>query len=392
MELLTKSKSSKSLVSILLILFVVLLRFSLGGFDWTYFVVLGNDSASETLDFTDVMTQEGAGYDGQFYYGLAQEPFSFEKVKGGVIIDHPPYRHQRIFYPFLVHLASFGIKSLVPFMLVLINVISLFVISQVVSSFQFLQKVKWSFLLPFLISGLWMSLSRDLTECVEVAFLMLAFYGLLNKKLGQFILFSSAVLLTRETSIIYVGAMAVMWFWRDYEERSFSAALGNLLFLSFPVLLLAGWKYMLLISYPTSEIVSAGSNITFPFNGIYMSFVVNLNGIETTRDLVEFAVWITFIIWQFTLFALGIRSMVFQFKANFVSGALSVLSLIGICFASLFSISIYIDDWAFLRILAALDVFLMLLVLERKKQLPNWFLAATVALAVITIIRVIVRV
>ncbi len=392
MELLTKSKSTKSLVSILLILFIVLLRFSLGGFDWTYFVVLGNDSASETLDFTEVMTQEGAGYDGQFYYGLAQEPFSFEKVKGGVIIDHPPYRHQRIFYPFLVYLASFGIKSLIPFMLVLINVISLFVISLVVSSFQFLQKVKWSFFLPFLISGLWMSLSRDLAECVEVALLMLTFNGLLKKRLGQFILFSSVVLLTRETSIIYVGAMAAMWFWRYYEERSFSAALGNLFFLSLPFLLLAGWKYVLLISYPTSEIVSAVSNITFPFNGIYMSFMVNLKGIETTRDLAEFAIRITFIIWQFTLFVLGIRSMVFQFKANFISSALSVLSLIGICFASLFSISIYIDDWAFLRILAALDVFLMLLVLEQKKRLPNWFLAATVALAAITITRVIVRV
>ena len=164
MSFIPKSNSSKTLVSILIVVSIVLLRFAWGNFDWTYFIVLGDNFVSEQIIGEEVIIQKGPGYDGQFYYALAKDPFSFEKVKGGVIVDHPPYRHQRILYPLLAHIAAFGIPSFIPFMLVLINMISLIIISFTVSNFKFIASIKWSFYLPFLISGLWMSLSRVLTE------------------------------------------------------------------------------------------------------------------------------------------------------------------------------------------------------------------------------------
>lgn len=392
MSIFAKSTTNKYLVSILLIAVVVFLRFAFGGFNWSYFTVIGNEYASPSLNSDAILIQEGPGYDGQFYYGLAKEPFSFEKEKGGVIIDHPPYRHQRILYPLLTYLSSFGIDSLIPFMLVLINVISLFLSCRVIASFKFTSSTKWSFFLPFLVSGLWLSLSRDLTECLEVVLLLCALRYFLKPHLPFFILFSSLALLTRETSVIYIGTMSAMLLLKVIKTDSPKRSLIKGFVLSIPFLVLVTWKTILLNSYPNSDLISAGSNITFPFYGIYHSFVVNINGVNSLRSLIEFSVWITFLLWQFTLFFLGVRSMQFQFNDNFTGSALSLLSLVGICFALLFSISIYIDDWAFLRVLASLNIFIFLLILHNKRKLNRWFLIATIALALITIARIILRV
>lgn len=393
MSFIPKSNSSKTLVSILIVVSIVLLRFAWGNFDWTYFIVLGDNFVSEQIIGEEVIIQKGPGYDGQFYYALAKDPFSFEKVKGGIIVDHPPYRHQRILYPLLAHIAAFGIPSFIPFMLVLINMISLIIISFTVSNFKFIASIKWSFYLPFLISGLWMSLSRDLTECIEVLLLVLALKSLFEKRLYLFIFLSSLALLTRETTIIFIGAMTAIWFWRDMSSpQLLRYKIQNSLLLTVPFLLLSFWKLILLHSYPSSELVSASSNITFPFNGLYMSFMTNLKSIESPKSYIEFLVWIAFLIWQFCIFGLGINAMTFKFKSQFVGSTLSVLGVIGMSFASVFSISIYIDDWAFLRILSSLDLFLFLLILNQKKALPNWFSIATILLALLTIARIIFRV
>ena len=391
MGLFAKSTLNNYFISIILIAVVVLLRFAVGGFNWSYFIVLGDNFATPSINPTEIIQQDGPGYDGQFYYGLAKDPFSFEKVKGGVIIDHPPYRHQRILYPLLAYYISFRGKSILPLIMVIINGISLFLISRIIASFQFISTVKWRFLLPLLISGLWMSLSRNLTECLEVLFLILVLQSFLRHKIGYYILFSSAALLTRETTIIYIGTIAAIWLWR-YMSGNSKRKLLCILLLGSPFLVLAVWKYILLQAYPASGIVSAGSNITFPFHGIIMSFLVNLKHIDSTRSLIEFMVWSTFLIWQFALFFLGIRAMQFNFNTQIIRSTLSSLCLIGIGFASLFSISIYIDDWAFLRILSGLDVFLFLLILERKGKLPKWLLMSTAALALITVVRIILRV
>lgn len=48
------------------------------------------------------------GYDGQFYYRLALDPFTTRVEDYGIKLDIPVYRQQRILYPLFVHILSFG--------------------------------------------------------------------------------------------------------------------------------------------------------------------------------------------------------------------------------------------------------------------------------------------
>jgi len=78
-------------------------------------VTLGEGAAE--LDLY-VFSEEG--YDGQFTYFIAQSPRS-----AAPRIDVPAYRYQRILLPALGWLLSFGVAALIPFALVLVNLLAL---------------------------------------------------------------------------------------------------------------------------------------------------------------------------------------------------------------------------------------------------------------------------
>lgn len=62
------------------------------------------------------------GYDGQFYYQIARSP-----LHASQFLDKPPYRYQRIVYALLVFVLSAGQVTLVPYMLLLVNFVSIVV-------------------------------------------------------------------------------------------------------------------------------------------------------------------------------------------------------------------------------------------------------------------------
>src|SRR5437016_499901 len=59
------------------------------------------------------------GYDGQFYYQIARDP-----LQAAQYLDQPAYRYQRIVYALLVAVLSVGQVSLIPYMLLLVNFVS----------------------------------------------------------------------------------------------------------------------------------------------------------------------------------------------------------------------------------------------------------------------------
>jgi hypothetical protein len=61
------------------------------------------------------------GYDGQFYYRLANNPFNFSHTAFGITVDRT-YRFMRIGYPVITWLVSAGQRALIPYMLVAVNV------------------------------------------------------------------------------------------------------------------------------------------------------------------------------------------------------------------------------------------------------------------------------
>ncbi|MGC8464561.1 MAG: AZOBR_p60025 family cell surface glycopolymer formation protein [Acidimicrobiales bacterium] len=153
----------------------------------------------------------GSGYDGQFYFRMALNPFDFAHSAYGVTLD-TPFRLQRVGYPALVWLLSLGHASLVPFVMILVNVLALgmiaFVLAQVaVESGQSV----WFGALGALFAGYALSLGRDLTEPMAAALLLLGIYSLSKGRPWWAALLLSGSVLTRETAMVIVGSVGLAW-------------------------------------------------------------------------------------------------------------------------------------------------------------------------------------
>ncbi len=84
------------------------LRAFVGGGDLSHFVMAGERFADPAALPSGVRPIPGDGYDGQFYYRLALDPWPDEPVQYGMAFDAPVYRHQRILLPALAHALSLG--------------------------------------------------------------------------------------------------------------------------------------------------------------------------------------------------------------------------------------------------------------------------------------------
>ncbi len=81
-------------------------------FEWnmTGFITIGDHFVPAELRPDDAVIFEGTmGYDGQFYYMIAHDPFIIKAIHRH--LDIPAYRYQRIMYPWLVHIFSLGIPG-----------------------------------------------------------------------------------------------------------------------------------------------------------------------------------------------------------------------------------------------------------------------------------------
>lgn len=64
------------------------------------------------------------GYDGQFYYRFALDPFSNQKRVQGLSVDRPAWRQQRILLPLLTWFVARGDPELTANVLLAINLLS----------------------------------------------------------------------------------------------------------------------------------------------------------------------------------------------------------------------------------------------------------------------------
>ena len=97
-----------------------------GWADWklSKFLASGTTYSHPALMFPKVAHVHGKGYDGQFYYRFAFNPFNWHLTAYGITIDHP-YRYTRIGYSVVAWLLSGGGHGRVlPLVLVVVNLAS----------------------------------------------------------------------------------------------------------------------------------------------------------------------------------------------------------------------------------------------------------------------------
>jgi hypothetical protein len=174
------------------------------------FILIGQHFAHPAQLPPGMPLRAAYGYDGQFYYRLAVNPFNFSHTAYGITVDRV-YRFMRVGYPVITWLASAGQRALIPYMLVAVNVAAVGALAYLGAMFarQGGRHAAWGLLLPAYF-GLITSVSRDTAEPVAAAFLvagLLAVRGRRPVLAGSLLAFGA---LTRETVMVAVAAIAVV--------------------------------------------------------------------------------------------------------------------------------------------------------------------------------------
>jgi hypothetical protein len=159
--------------------------------------------------------REPVGYDGQFFFRFARNPFTRARTAFGIRLDGPSVRQQRILYPVLVWIASAGGHVVgVLWGLIVINALAIGAIALLGSLIaEDLGRSPFAGLLFAAIPGVLMGLTFDTAEPVAIAF---ALGGFLLLRRGSHRLAALALVaatLTRETTLLFsVGLLAcVVW-------------------------------------------------------------------------------------------------------------------------------------------------------------------------------------
>lgn len=179
--------------------------------DISRFVVAGG-SGFDPAEVPPGLTVLPNGYDGGAFYRLALDPFTTERKAFGITLDNPAYRQQRIGYPLIVWVLSFGEPTLVPALLVAVNFAALvtIAIAGVLIASRLGLAPLWGVTFAFY-PGFLMSLSRDTSEIVAAAFLLAGLAALLARRPWLATALLTYAVLTRETTLLAVVAIGVAW-------------------------------------------------------------------------------------------------------------------------------------------------------------------------------------
>ena len=226
----------------------------------------------------------GGGYDGQFYYRLALDPFNLSPTAHGIHFD-AAYRIQRIGYPSIAWLVSAGQASLVPLALVLVNLAGLGVVAFCGGVFarDAGRHAAWG-LLPAGYFGFLMTLGRDTTEVTAASFMMVGLLALRRRRSVLAALVFTAAVLTQETTLIVVAAVALVRIYRLLRgEQDEPAGRADLVWIV-PGLAFVGWQLSVLGLTGHPPLHSDGqSNLGLPFDALFRAVLHYLFGGAGTK-------------------------------------------------------------------------------------------------------------
>ena len=183
--------------------FACLPLLALHDFDASVFVVAGDHwvDASQTHPRLRVRANSD-GYDGQFYYRMAAQPFSLAQRADGIAFDHPAKRMTRVLYPLLAWVASFGRAAAAAWAMFAVNLAGLGVIAWLTARLA----ARWDMpsWVPWLLvawPGFVVALTHDTTEIVSTAFLLASLAAYLDRRLVAYATLAGCAVLTRETTL-----------------------------------------------------------------------------------------------------------------------------------------------------------------------------------------------
>jgi hypothetical protein len=202
------------------------------------------------------------GHDGISYYAIAREPFNIAAL--AEVLDAPLLRYRRILYPLLAHLLSFGYPSLIPPVMLLLNLgatlLGGYILQRLIAPSGLAPG--WT-LLYSLHPGMILSFLSDLPTSLALLGILLA---LLCWRRGWQV--RTALALSAATLTWEVVALPVLLGWWGYEGlRCFSrgARCRPLSWvLSLPLAVGLGWEVVLKFLFPSEMSTGVLLNLVFP--------------------------------------------------------------------------------------------------------------------------------
>ena len=209
----------------------------------------GNPLLKGRQDVRETLVLRPGGYDGQFMYFAAFDPFMrafhADPVRYRSYMDSPPYRFGRIGFAWLTNLASLGAWQRYPATMIwlVLGAIGATAVGLTVAARQASVSPAWG-LVVLLVPGFWASLGTGLPEPIAAAFLVFGYLAWTRDQWFAAGLLLAASLLVRETGAVLVAILAAATFIRG--ERRPALTMAVLAFL--PVVL---WRlYMGWVLYP----------------------------------------------------------------------------------------------------------------------------------------------
>lgn len=282
------------------IAFVIFRLLVVGDGDISSFVVAGDDFVARSM-VDRVAVIGGDGYDGQFFYRLALDPFEHSTDANGVRLDSP-VRVGRIAYPALAWLVAIGgVSAIVPWALVAVNTAALGLLGFVGGLFarQAGRSAMWGLLVAGW-SGFVFTVARDLSEVVSSCAVAAGLLGLRQGTAALAAVALSVAVLARETALVVVAAVAVVMLVRAGLGRARAASRagpgGSHVVWIAPAAVFGVWQ--LLCWWSTGEVpvlVSAGGHVGSPEVGTILGGAGNdswigVSGRLAVLKLAQFAV------------------------------------------------------------------------------------------------------
>ncbi len=174
-------------------------------------------------DLQDVVYSD-EGYDGQFVYFIARDGF-----ESAPSLDVAPYRLQRILLPVLGGFLSFGIASLLVWVLLAINLLALGAGTWVLESwFKERNLSRWLAIGYALSIGVWGSTRLLTTETLAYALVLIGIEAHRREKLSWEILAFALASLAKETTLIFPFATGVFWLINGEWRKAFGFGIAVL--------------------------------------------------------------------------------------------------------------------------------------------------------------------
>jgi hypothetical protein len=245
--------------------------------------------------FPKISHVPSTGYDGQFYYRFAFDPFNWHATAYGITVDHN-YRYTRIGYSLVAYVLSLGGHGrLLPTVLVVVNLICVGLMGWLGAKFarESGRHALWG-LLFVAYFGLVISVGRDTSEPLADACML---GGLLAYRHSKYVLAALLVayaVFTNEPILVLCVAIALTRFYQFWLKRARPGRADLVWVLPAVVYVVLEGIEKVVVKGKSGGLADAASNLTLPFKAMVPGVYRDIRHLSFTHlglydyNLIEF--------------------------------------------------------------------------------------------------------